>query len=415
MIRMKYKIVYLLTVSILLLSCKENKDDIIVHKLDHYLWQYSLGNNSDFQALEPAIDSIGNIYLVRVTNGKNSILKLSNDGLKLGEFYEQAIIDSRPVIFHNSLYYHTKNNKLYCRDTKENIFYYQINQVNTNLISWTGKSLYFCATKNYSGEKVTYLNSYRLNGMKKWSKKLATESDSILTPQQITAYGNKIYVGLTDKADHYHILKISQEEVSPVIEWQWDAPPAYTAGALKEFSLDADGNIYLGMETGAPGKNAVISITPEGEKRWETASGIHHPIEGVSIDEHGNLYVADSLCQKISREGEILWTSKKEPGLIYTSGLAYSPLIHSASSIAYFDDNRILTNVDGNGKQNWIQYIQAFQVSKKETFLRLTQNRNGNILVLTNKRIMAFAGGEDAFDEQLWPKLYYDFGNSGAR
>ncbi len=412
---MRYRIIYLLTVSVLLFACKENNDKVILHKLDHYLWQYFLGNKDNFEAMMPAIDSVGNIYLVRNSNGKNSILKLTYDGLKSEEFYEQAAIDTRPVIVHNRLYYHTKNNRIHCRDTKENTYYFQINQLcNTNLITWSDSRFYFCSVKNYAGQQVTHLLAYTLDGQKKWEKTLATEGDSLFVPRQITTYGNKIYIGLSGNEGNYLVLQITQEEITPSIAWYWTAPPSYSADALKEFSLDMDGNIYLGMETGISGENVLISLTPGGEKRWETKTALHFPIVSVSVDEEGSLYVADTVCQKISKEGKALWTSKGESGLAYTSRLGHSPLIHSSSSVAFIDDNRILTNVGAGGEKNWIQFIQSVKPSNNEIFLRLTQNRNGTILVLTNKRIMAFTAGEDAFGEQPWPKLYRDFGNPGG-
>jgi len=405
---MKNKSFFLFLFLLVFVSCKDNVDEIVFHKLDKYRWQYELPKLTNFVDLMPAVDSLGNIYIVQERKGKSSILQLSNDGMKKGLFDEGGKIDARPVVKAGKLYYHTSNNKLYCRNIDDGSFSFQIASLcNTKVFLLGENRLYFCS----KGIDNSFLYAYSLSGILKWKKKLIDDGGGELTVIQMSMAENNIYIGAQRENGDFVLQKFILNGILPVTAWTWEAPVSYQGDMLKELAIDDMGSVYVGLNNGTTSK--IFAISPEGSTLWSVATNKNN-IENITLDKAGNCYIADSVCSRI-KDGAIQWKSKGDHRLKYVSHKASGPVILSDNSISFIDENRILTNVSANDSINWNQFINAHIVSKDERFQKIFFNHNGEVLVSTNKRLMAFDGGNIVFDEQIWPKLYYDMGNTACR
>lgn len=177
------------------------------------------------------------------------------------------------------------------------------------------------------------------------------------------AVGEDGTVYFSDGGDNNRIQKISPEGTITTLAGGNEGF-ADGAGAQASFNtpsaiaIDKQGNLYV-ADTG---NNRIRKITPEGVVTTVAGDGtagyadgpaaqarFNGPI-GVTVDQHGNLYVADTYndrIRKISTDGQVTTTAGSgQPG--YADGAATSALFDTPCGVAVASDGSLIVADTGN-------------------------------------------------------------------
>ncbi|NOY49370.1 MAG: PQQ-like beta-propeller repeat protein [Chlorobi bacterium] len=386
---------------------------------DRLIWTYDFPTVMAFSLYNtvPAIDEVGNIYVLADVQSGGLLVKLSSSGtedwtLDVGDFPL-----SRLIYFEGKIYY-INNGSLICLNSDDGSQIWSANAPGAQeIFALNSEKVY---TTNFVDIGVlgqTNLTAYDHSGNKIWETKIEySDTDSIAFANTIAIDGNSIYVGIYTEVGNseFAIINYIDEGNTVSKQWTWLAPEDYSVGGtsprIKDFAIDDNGNLVFGMEDS--GTEYVFSVSNQGVENWRSATSLSDVISNVAVDGDGNCYVSYDRCEKLGQDG-IVWTSDVKTDWQYDGLVSKSPVISTGGSVTYENISRIVASISPDGEYSWEQFWGCELCN--DEFHNITININGDIIVVGKASIYCFEGDGTGLSEKGWSKRYGNYGNTSSK
>lgn len=406
-----YSLIILAATTLLFSGCDKNGNPINPNpgggSGDHAeLWHYDAPIKG-LADIIPAIDGSGNIYFAGqeegAAGGTSHVISLDKNG---NERWNVSFEESSPthIIYADDKLFFGFGDpvKIYALNSSDGSVIWNHNltveyDFNWNpIIAYANHKLYISSGHTIDGFLFAYNPT---NGSELWIARLY----------------NTIAIDLAVKDDHIYIdnmemISCFKDNGSSADSlWTWKELGKSTRTVFDgNISISEDGNIYYRSDVDK--MNIISGSTGETIMQILLDDSFNNSSSSVTVDGDGNFFIGNGNLTKFSSDGNIVWQSDINSGLINPSFSA-APLIGENGNL-YNADLFTLSSVKANGTLDWMLGV-ADGVGNLHV---PTMDNDGNIITYATEKgtLYCFKGDGSKLATKGWPKRYGNMGNTSS-
>ena len=372
-------------------------------------WSYDLPSSGSSNPY-PAIDENDNIYVSALSEDNQNIvtIALNKDGNELWQNETPGISSSRPVYSNGKVFITTEQPvSIECLDANNGNILWTYNLTESYDASWlpsisvNNNKVYLSTGQVFYG----FLIAYDFSGNELWVKQ-----NSIMgTSFNLTTIGNQLYF-----SDDQYIFRYDDNGSSCDSVWAYNyITTKSTKGLIEvyELSVNVNGNICY------RDANNIFVVSPNGELvNSFYLDGFDNSISNITINSDNEILIGNFDLYKFSMEGNIVWSTNINDGLIVNPSFSSAPLICANGN--YYDAQLFgLYSVKTNGELNWKENAETGAGIEYGNLNSPVFTHNGDIISVSSgqNKVRCFKGDGQGLPSQGWPKPYGDYGNTSSK
>jgi len=373
------------------------------------LWSYDMGIGG-LADIIPAIDNDDNSYytIADFEGSKVVAIALDKDGGEKWKVDLDGLSTERAIYANGKVYVATGDpTAIYCLNASTGNVEWNKNLTEEYDFSWLS-SVAFANGKLYvsTGQLFEgFLLAYDESGNELWTKQTNLMGGTF----NLSVRGNSLFFhdGLT-------LYRYDDNGASCDSIWaiEYEGNSSRSMLAYFDLPIGEDGNIYIRSDD-------IFIISPEGQLVKTIAldaSFNEGYASNITLTSDNDILIGKGDLIKLSNDGNIVWETKIDDGIIINPAFTTAPTI---SSNGDFYDAQLfgLYSVKSNGSLNWKINAENGGGVEYGNLHTPVLTHNGNIISVSTeqKMVRCFKGDGKGIANGGWPKPFGDYGNTSSK
>lgn len=223
----------------------------------------------------------------------------------------------------------------------------------------------------------------------------------------ISVSGNEVFAFWSTVNNGYgHLSKLTFNGSELTHNWTFDGAGCFS----RDIAIDNDGNAYITFDT-----QGFYCIANDGTVKWNTSSDFiissSNDMNSATVSDSGFVFAGGGTLYKYNQSGGIEWFINSDSYPTIT--VRQAPVLGKNGKLYYIENSPVgsipgLRVFNEDGSYYWYTLKPATQNYG-------VLNQDGNYLVIADGSLYCISTSSGGLASDGWPKMYYDYGNTGAK